>query len=97
MPRARKTKPDVSELSPLQIQMLRHMLGATEHVQRSNWGYRNHYAAGTAAVPDLEQLTALGYCTRGVAYRQAHVYHATVKGCKAAGLNKAAIARAFES
>lgn len=77
------------------MKKLRHMLGATEHRPKKDWGFRNHYAAGSDSVPSLERLVAAGYCVRGRPYRQAHYYHATAEGCKAAGLNKISTARAL--
>lgn len=74
---------------------LRHMLGATEHRPKKDWGFRNHYAAGSDSVQNLERLVAEGYCVRGRPYMQAHYYHATAEGCKAAGLNKVSTARAL--
>ena len=73
------------------MKKLRHMLGATEHRPKKNWGFRNYFAAGADSVPSLERLVAAGYCVRG-----AHYYHATRAGCAAAGLSKAATKRAFE-
>lgn len=86
----------VTELTADDMEMLRHMLGATEPRPKKNWGFRNYFAAGANDVPGLERLVAAGYCVRGEPYRTAHYYHATRAGCAAAGLSKAATARAFE-
>jgi hypothetical protein len=83
-------------VTPEDMKKLRHMLGATEHRPKKNWGFRNYYAAGTDSVPGLERLVAAGYCVRGAPYMDAHYYHATREGCAAAGLSKAATKRAFE-
>jgi len=85
-----------TEVAADDIKKLRHMLGATEHRPKKNWGFRNYYAAGRDSVPSLERLVSAGYCVRGAPYMDAHYYHATRAGCAAAGLSKAATALAFE-
>ena len=85
------------EVTADDMKKLRHMLGATERRPKNNWGFRNYYAAGADSVPSMERLVAAGYCVRGAPYMEAHYYyHATREGCAAAGLSKAATARAFE-
>ena len=84
------------ELTTDDLAKLRHMLGATQHRPKKNWGFRNYYAAGTGDVPSMERLVSAGYCVRGQPYMDAHYYHATRDGCAAAGLSKAATTRAFE-
>jgi hypothetical protein len=86
-----------TEVTDDDMEKLRHMLGATLHRPKKTWGIRNYFAAGAADVPSLERLVAAGYCERGAPYRTAHYYHATRAGCAAAGLSKAATARAFEA
>ena len=86
-----------TEVTDSDMKKLRHMLGATEQRPKKNWGFRNYYAAGADSVPGLERLVAAGYCVRGAPYMDAHYYHATRAGCAAAGLSKAATARAFEN
>jgi len=83
-------------MTPEDIKNLRHMLGATEHRPKKNWGFRNYFAADGTDIPSMERLVAAGYCTRGAQYREAHYYHATREGCAAAGLSKAATKRVFE-
>lgn len=78
------------------MKKLRHMLGATEHRPKKNWGFRNYFAAGADSVPSLERLVSAGYCVRGAPYMDANYYHATRAGCAAAGLSKAETNRAFE-
>jgi hypothetical protein len=86
----------IESLTDDDMRKLRHMLGATEHRQKKNWGFRNYFAAGGDSVPGLERLVAAGLCVRGQPYDKHHYYHATRAGCAAAGLSKAATARAFD-
>ena len=84
------------QVTPEDMKKLKHMLGATERRPKKNWGFRNYYAAGAGDVPGLDRLVSAGLCVRGAPYDKAHYYHATVAGCAAAGLSKAATKRAFE-
>jgi hypothetical protein len=78
------------------MENLRHMLGATQHRPKKDWGFRNHYACGDAAsAQSLERLVSAGFCVRGRPYMKAHFYHATRAGCVAAGLSEAATNRAL--
>ncbi|WP_374380531.1 hypothetical protein [Pseudomonas fluvialis] len=86
-----------TEVTDDDMKKLRHMLGVAEHRPKKNWGLRNYFAAGAADVPGLERLVEAGYCVRGAPYMGAHYYHATLAGCAAAGLSKAAAERAFEA
>lgn len=67
---------------------LRHMLGVGSHIAKREWGYRNHFAPGGDNIKSMERLETAGLVRRGRPYRETHYYHATEKGCKAAGLNK---------
>lgn len=77
---------------------LRHMLGAEHHYRKNQWGFRNHYAAGTnsTAHHELNEMAALGLVKQGRTTENMVFFHATEAGCKAIGLTKAQIARAFE-
>jgi len=85
---------------PLWIDLLTHTLGAGSHVRKSNHGYRNHFCACVGSDYDkaFEEMVALGLAERGSSLNdgKAVYYRATIEGCKAAGLSKAAIKRAFE-
>jgi hypothetical protein len=89
-----QTLPNI--VTPADMDLLRHMLGATKERPKKYWGFRNYFAAGGDAVPGLERLVAAGYCIRGRPYMTAHYYHATHEGCAAAGMSKAATKRALE-
>lgn len=75
---------------------LRHMLGARKEQPKRSHGYRNYFAAGASQMADMERLVDAGFAVRGAESYQLKYYHATVDGCKAIGLSKAAIKRAFE-
>jgi hypothetical protein len=90
----------LSAASPEQIELLTHMLGAGSHVKRSNHGYRNYFCAGIGS-PDYAAMIVME--AAGLV-KSAHkinggtdqYFFATLEGCKAAGLSKAAIKRAFK-
>ena len=87
------------DLTSDDLDNLRHMVGAVFNVAKRNWGYRNHFAAGEDDVPSMEKLRNAGFVIKG---RKFHIgetdyyYHATLEGCKAIGLSKAATKRALE-
>ena len=87
------------DLTSDDLDNLRHMVGAVSNVPKKQWGYRNHFAAGESDVPSMEKLRKAGFVVRG---RKFHIgetdyyYHATLNGCKAIGLSKAATKRALE-
>jgi hypothetical protein len=77
---------------------LRHMLGAIPgRYPKNKWGWRNYYCAGSADNEHMQRLVAAGYTTQGHTQNNGSTYfHATEAGCKAAGLDRAGIKRAFE-
>jgi hypothetical protein len=99
-------KTDVNEASvqsvvlPLWIDLLTHTLGAGSHVRKSKHGYRNHFCASVGSDSDkaFEEMVAAGLAEKGSSLNggKSVYYRATVEGCKAVGLSKAAIKRAFE-
>lgn len=95
-----RTANDSGQVPPQWIDHLRHMLGATEHKRKSSWGYRNQFCAEinyTDHVTMLEMVAA-GLVTPGRIINQGKdmYFHATIAGCEAIGLSKAAIKRAFD-
>jgi len=76
------------------------MLGAGSHVPQKKHGYRNHFAAtiGGQEHGIMLSMEAAGLVSRGRTINGGGMeyFHATVDGCKAIGLGKAAIKRAFE-
>ena len=81
------------------FEKLRHMVGAC--YAKAKRGRRNSYVAADVDIPSMERLVTHGMVilVRGVNPELtggAPLYRATKKGCLAAGLHKAAIARAME-
>lgn len=80
--------------------LLRHMLGAGSHYKKQQHGFRNRFCAGIGG-PDYEEMLAMedaGLVEAGVKINggRDQFFSATVAGCEAIGLSKAAIKRAFE-
>ena len=82
-------------ITPDDLLKLQHMLGATEQHAKSRWGFRNHYCCGVQDRASMERLVAAGLARPGAALLQSRYFHATIDGCRAAGLNAAAIRRAL--
>lgn len=83
-----------------QIELLIHMLGAGSHVRRNNHGYRNRFCAGIGS-PDyvaMVEMESAGLVRAGQKINDGkdQYFFATLAGCEAAGLSKAAIKRAME-
>ncbi len=85
---------------PLWIDLLTHTLGAGSHIRKSKHGYRNHFCASVDShnYKAFEEMVAAGFAERGASLNggKSVYFRATVEGCKAVGLSKAAIKRAFE-
>jgi len=81
-------------LQPEDLEILRHMLGATPHHARVHWGFRNEYLANHRDRPALERLLKAGFIRFGRSLLLLHYFHATAAGCKLAGLSakRAAVA-----
>ncbi|MGE4529756.1 MAG: hypothetical protein AB7C98_00340 [Acidithiobacillus sp.] len=75
---------------------LRHMLGIGLHIQKRQWGYRNHFAPGGTDIQSMERLEELGLVQKGRIYEDTHYYHATEAGCQVAGLKPYQIRKAME-
>lgn len=88
------------ELPAEWVRLLTHTLGAGPHVRKSRHGYRNGFCAtiGTPAHDAWEEMVSHGLAERGGTINSGknRYYRATVAGCKAIGLGKAAIKRAME-
>jgi hypothetical protein len=83
-------------VTPEQLANMRHMLGIGNHIPKSQWGYRNHYAVSHNDAKTLESmahLVEMGMVSGGSATATMQYFHCTVEGCKAAGLSKAGIRR----
>ena len=81
------------------LNILRHMLGASDSTPPKRYGYRNHFCAtigGEAHITMLAMLDAdLVLRGRKINDSSMEYFHATKLGCEAIGLHKAAIKRAF--
>ncbi|SDF80536.1 MULTISPECIES: hypothetical protein [unclassified Duganella] len=69
------------------LEILRHMVGATDHHPRARWGFRNEYLVNRRDLPSMERLAAAGFVRAGAELLQLQYFHATVAGCKLAGLS----------
>lgn len=86
-------------LTEQQEKKLRHMLGAEPGRYRKNeWGFRNHYAAspGGSDYAELKTLETEGLVTQGRVSETLVFFHATEMGCRAIGMVKKQIERAFK-
>lgn len=81
-------------------ELLTHMLGAGPHIARKMHGYRNYFCAGIGGgdYQALVEMGAAGLVKAGGTINDGTMqyFYATVEGCKAIGLHKAAIKRAME-
>lgn len=75
------------------IQMLKHMLGATGN--RRSWGYRNYYDPSDSDMENMRRLEAAGLVKEGRGWGRP-VFFATEEGMKLIGFGKADIRRATE-
>ena len=90
-----------STILPLWQDKLRHMLGAGVARRKQDHGFRNYYCASVgsedhAVMKEMERAGLVG-AGRFINNSRDQYFHATADGCKAIGLSKAAIARAFEN
>ena len=88
----------MSELTDKQRKLLQHTLGASPHQNKRNYGYRNHFlaSAGSSDFAEFVAMESAGLAESGPLTNGRQYFRATVEGCKAIGLGKAAIKRAFE-
>lgn len=74
-------------LLPEDMEILRHMLGATPHHAMARWGFRNEYLVSRRDLASMERLVAAGFARAGRPLLQLQYFHATAVGCKLAGLS----------
>lgn len=77
----------VATLHAGDLDILRHMLGATPHHAIARWGFRNEYLANRRDLPALERLVTAGFARAGQPLLQLQYFHATAVGAKVAGLS----------
>lgn len=88
-----------NEVTKEQADLLTHTVGAGPHIKRRNHGYRNRFCAEVgskhyAAMREMERaglVTSVGAINEG---RDVY-FMATLAGCEAIGLSKAATKRAM--
>lgn len=78
------------------LDKLRFMRGATAHLAKTRWGFRNHYLCNVQDLAAMQRLEVAGLATAGAPLLQLRYFHATLDGCRAAGLDRAGIARALK-
>jgi len=85
---------------PLWMDLLRHTLGARPEQRKANHGYRNRYCAsvGSEAWLQFVAMVDAGLAETGCLINEGRqqFFSATVAGCKAIRLSRAAIKRAFQ-
>lgn len=87
------------QLNATQEKKLRHMLGAEPgRYTKKQWGFRNYYCAsqGSTDHAQLLEMAEAGIVAQGHMGEKTIYFHATEAGCKAIGLTKAQIDRAFD-
>lgn len=88
----------MNQLTDTQRKLLQHTLGARPDQNKRNYGYRNHFlaSAGSKDFAEFIAMESAGLVESGPMTNGHQYFRATVEGCKAIGLGKAAIKRAFE-
>lgn len=76
----------VATLHEGDLDILRHMVGATPHHAQVRWGFRNHYLVNRRDAAALERLVAAGFARAGRSLLRLQYFHATDVGCRLVGL-----------
>jgi hypothetical protein len=76
----------VATLQDGDLDILRHMVGATPHHPMVRWGFRNEYLVNRRDAAALERLVAAGFARASQQLLQLQYFHATDGGCRVAGL-----------
>jgi hypothetical protein len=77
----------VATLQPEDLEILRHMVGATPHHPVARWGFRNEYLVNHRDRPSMARLMAAGFVRVGSSLLHMHYFHATDAGCRLVGLS----------
>mgnify|MGYP000308221030 CR=1 FL=1 len=81
------------------VELLIHMLGAGEHINRRSRGFRNYFCAheGTADHGAMLEMLELGVVRESHTINEDRdvIYIATLEGCQAAGLSRKATRKAL--
>jgi len=87
----------MADITEKDIQNLKHMLGADSRYKKSQWGFRNRFAAGGDDIASMERLEAAGLVREiKSSIFSDRFFVATVEGCKHLGFNKKQIANAMD-
>lgn len=84
-------------VTPAELRLLKHMLGAEENFPPRDWGFRNHFAA-SGKDEDSKLITLMeskGLVIKGGIQFGMQFFHATHDGVVAAGLKGAQMERAL--
>lgn len=87
----------VAPVLPEDVQRLQHALGAVPDHLKRQWGLRNYFCAAKSggAFESMQRLVGAGLAFVGHEGDDQTYFHATRLGCKAVGLDAAAIRRAL--
>lgn len=87
----------VASVLPADLTRLQHALGAVPHRLKRQCGLRNYFCAanGGAALESMRRLVSAGLVFVGHEGEDQTYFHVTRLGCKAVGLDAAAIRRAL--
>lgn len=78
----------IATLEDGDLDILRHMVGATNHHPRARWGFRNEYLMNRRDIGAMQRLVNVGFARAGSSLLQHLMYfHATDLGCRVAGLD----------
>lgn len=91
-------KMKLSGITVVDMDNLRHMLGADSRYKKSQWGFRNHYCSSLSG-NDYESMIRMekqGLVKRGIQQENSIFFHAKEEGCKAIGFNSRQIKKTFE-
>jgi len=91
---------ELKEIPKHWLDLLQHTLGAGTRYRKSQHGFRNLFCAGVGSENDrtFQEMVSQGLAKQGPLINggDGRIYHATLAGCHAIGLHKAAIKRAFQ-
>lgn len=78
----------IATLEDGDLDILRHMVGATDHHPCARWGFRNEYLVNRRDVDAMMRMVGVGFVRTGSSLLQHLMYfHATDLGCRVAGLD----------